>query len=112
MRWDPDKYEILKGKRVIKISALKGYNFDIFLKEVEERIKKLTGEVFFSISLYEKSLLREIFEFLEKSQDNIEQDELSALYLKMALNRLSKLLGKDTDEELLRNIFKNFCVGK
>lgn len=39
-------------------------------------------------------------------------DELASYEIEQALNHLSELSGKNVSEEVIEQIFRNFCVGK
>ncbi len=47
-----------------------------------------------------------------RSIDNGNPSELIVTDMRFALNHLDKILGKTTDDDILNNIFQNFCIGK
>ncbi len=52
---------------------------------------------------------------LDTARQNINKDmptEIIIADLRQALNNFDYLLGKITTEEILNNIFHNFCIGK
>jgi len=46
------------------------------------------------------------------SVKNSQGEEITALHLREALDRLGEITGETATEEILNNIFSNFCVGK
>ncbi|MBP9879813.1 MAG: hypothetical protein KBF44_06890, partial [Chitinophagales bacterium] len=43
---------------------------------------------------------------------NKESGDLTALSIRYALNAIGEITGQVTNEDLLDNIFRNFCIGK
>ena len=54
--------------------------------------------------------LREIDNFLKKDQNK--DIEMAAEDLRLATRHLGSIIGKVDVEEILGNIFKDFCIGK
>ena len=49
---------------------------------------------------------------VEKNLNNKSNTDLLALDIKYALDHLGEITGKVTNDEILGNIFSNFCIGK
>jgi tRNA modification GTPase len=47
-----------------------------------------------------------------QSLNNNESGDLTALSIRYALNAIGEITGQVTNEDLLDNIFRNFCIGK
>ena len=47
-----------------------------------------------------------------QSLHNNESGDLTALSIRYALNAIGEITGQVTNEDLLDNIFRNFCIGK
>jgi tRNA modification GTPase len=47
-----------------------------------------------------------------QSLHNKESGDLTALSIRYALNAIGEITGQVTNEDLLDNIFRNFCIGK
>ena len=45
-------------------------------------------------------------------KDNIYEPEIVSLDIREGIKELDALLGKTTTDDILKNIFSNFCVGK
>ena len=110
--------ELVKDNSIISINTID----DTEINKLKAKIKEL-----FNIDKIEKSdfnyvtNLRQIndikksyqllLEFEEELNNNAELDMLE-ISLKEIWNTLGDIIGESYDEELLDNLFKNFCVGK
>jgi tRNA U34 5-carboxymethylaminomethyl modifying GTPase MnmE/TrmE len=72
--------------------------------------KRLSGDKTSSITnhLYENSLIRGARE----SGENQVSEEFLAVDVQMAMDHLGGIVGKNFDEDLLDQIFGEFCIGK
>lgn len=61
-----------------------------------------------------KNLLEKCFQHLNNFLQNIHFNplDIASIDLKSAIDSLSEIIGEVTSEDILDNIFKNFCVGK
>ncbi len=109
--------EIFKGHPIIKVSAITGYG----LKKLEEEILQKVGVVAqeglnIYVSVRHEELLRKSRKALERFKDLTEKEEVSPeiamLDIREAANFLGEIVGEITTEDILRNIFSNFCIGK
>jgi tRNA modification GTPase len=53
-----------------------------------------------------------IFKEIKCTKNEWERPEIAAVHLKNAINKLDELIGKTDNENVLNNIFNQFCVGK
>ncbi|RKY33677.1 MAG: tRNA uridine-5-carboxymethylaminomethyl(34) synthesis GTPase MnmE [Candidatus Omnitrophota bacterium] len=114
-----DLNEVKKfNKPNIKLSALKGEGFSDLEKII---FKNILGRATFSssdlvfLAQKQKELLSQAFFNLSQSINYCEQGyslDFVGLLLKEALDNLAKLTGKVVEEEVLREIFSRFCIGK
>lgn len=113
------KEKFNKINKWIEISAKKNKGIDEMLNNIYDLIIKNkiedTSEKIIITNIRHKSALEKtnnsinnIFETMEK---NFPLDLIS-VDLKEALDNLSEITGEITSEDILDNIFKNFCVGK
>ncbi|MEN3046290.1 MAG: tRNA uridine-5-carboxymethylaminomethyl(34) synthesis GTPase MnmE [Candidatus Hydrothermales bacterium] len=113
IKWDKEIIED-NFERVLEISALKEKGVDKLKKELEILAEDQFGSSEISLTLFEESKLKELLLELYEAKKLISNDmeELAGLYLKNCLNILNIIIGKDVDNEVLRKIFSEFCVGK
>jgi tRNA modification GTPase len=91
------------------------------IHELSEKIidilsqKTVAAENIIITSQRQAILLRNALRNLDTARQNINKDmptEIIIADLRQALNNFDNLLGKITTEEILNNIFQNFCIGK
>ncbi|MCK9614598.1 MAG: tRNA uridine-5-carboxymethylaminomethyl(34) synthesis GTPase MnmE [Candidatus Omnitrophica bacterium] len=106
----------LKGFRV-KLSALKKEG----IEHLEEAIVKVAAqfgskrEDLVFLNKYQSEILKDVYKDIQEAQIYLSQGrevDLVNLSLKNALDNLGKLTGEVFCEELLENIFSQFCIGK
>ncbi|MGL5591392.1 MAG: tRNA uridine-5-carboxymethylaminomethyl(34) synthesis GTPase MnmE [Mycoplasmoidaceae bacterium] len=101
----------LKG---IKISA-KNNKIDNLKKEIFNIFKLNNNDEFFITSDYEKNILLDINNNLDKANNLINEEaslDLIISFLEYAYKLLKTFLGEEKDFDLLDELFKNFCLGK
>ncbi len=108
----------IKNLKSITISCKKPNNKFKMLKTCYEFIDRNLLSVdtnnddhYFS-ELRHKNCLKSVLSNLESAMEYISSLEISAKYLRDALNDLDELYGRHNDEDKLGIIFNNFCVGK
>ncbi len=112
-----EKLDIEKDDVLLFISARKKTGLDelrVALRELVENERASYGDVivtnirhFEALSHVSESLGR----VLAGLQDNIPED-LIAIDIRQAIHFLGEITGEITSDEILGNIFKNFCIGK
>jgi len=102
----------------VKLSALKGEGFSNLEKVIFKNIlgrATLSGFDLVFLAQKQKALLSQAFFNLSQSINYCEQGyslDVIGLLLKEALDSLAKVTGKVVEEEVLREIFSRFCIGK
>lgn len=115
---DKQKEIIETNKKVIKISALKKTGIEEIYEEISKlfNINKLQLEdgQFITNVRHKNSIVNSIKK-LEKSKqtiiDNMPIDIIS-IDIKEALEELGKITGDSVSEDIIKEIFKKFCLGK
>ena len=98
----------------VKISA-KNNSIDNLKKEIFNIFKLNNDAQFFITSDYEKNILLEINNNLDKANELIKEEaslDLVISFLEFAYKLLKTFLGEEKDFDLLDELFKNFCLGK
>ena len=103
-------------KDAILISVKNNKNIDLLIKKIKDKLNKkfiTNNNVLVTRERHREKLtlcLKEIDNFLKKDQNkNI---EMAAEDLRLATRHLGSIVGKVDVEEILGNIFKDFCIGK
>ena len=111
-------YREFRHRRVVEISARRRWGLARLKKEIIKAIRHGRpddgGEGIY-ISAARLSHLKEARESLEKALENSGKGysaEIIALDLHRALKKIKLILGEEYDDDLLKMIFADFCVGK
>lgn len=106
------------GKPIIKISAKNNIGID---KLYDEAIKMfnlgvigLNNELIITNERHKNLIVKardNIEEAIQAFKQNIPADVCS-IYIKMTLESLGEIMGQNVSEEIINQIFKNFCLGK
>ena len=99
-----------------RVSALLGDGMDNLKKSIVSRISKLhrEGEVVLT-NFRHKECLEMALEFLKKSKSGLEKNlslEFIALDTRKALDKVGEVIGKVYTDDILNQIFSQFCIGK
>ncbi len=108
---DVKKYKSIKNKFII--SAKTGDGIQTLFSEIENRILNLVGgkeEIGYTNSRHQYYLNRAKTD-LEKSL-TAPQVDLRAEHISYASNALGELVGEIKTDEILAQVFSNFCIGK
>ncbi|GGJ41891.1 tRNA uridine-5-carboxymethylaminomethyl(34) synthesis GTPase MnmE [Deinococcus roseus] len=101
--WHDDRYQ--------SVSAITGAG----LPELRDRLReKLLGDqARHEVWLSSERQVQAVTAALEHVQGALTlPDELASYEIELALNHLAELSGKNVSEEVIEQIFRNFCVGK
>jgi len=108
---------IVSGESLLFISAKTGDGIDKLKESIRKAVdsKKLTSEsVIISNARHYEALLK-VTESLQRVLEGLEsqlQEDLIAIDIRHAIHYLGEITGEITTDEILDNIFKNFCIGK
>ena len=98
------------------ISALTGEGLDNLKEKIKECISDLTSDsIDYATNLRQQDCLQKAKDSLLQALDGIKNNELQDLIsidIKAALLALDELSGEVITDEILNNIFDNFCIGK
>jgi len=106
------------GKAVLEISALKQTAIERLKQLVVEQVlhgKEMSAQGLLISNIRHVAALKECFQSLNKAQDDLTAGlslEFVSEEIKMGLNALDSITGKNIDYDLLENIFSKFCIGK
>ena len=111
--------EILKtGKKVIKTSLLSESNLSDLYEELDimfglEKIKP-DNEITIT-NIRHKELIEESLKCLEEAKISLEQNmpvDIISINVKEIMQSLGKITGDNVSEDIIKEIFSKFCLGK
>ncbi len=110
------KFSDNKIYKPIKISVKKNIGISKLIDQISKKIAdhfKVNEDNIISRQRHVKSLENTVF-FIEKclKKNSINQIDLAAEDLRLAVRNLGEIVGFVNVEELLDKIFKDFCIGK
>ncbi|MGB9697593.1 MAG: tRNA uridine-5-carboxymethylaminomethyl(34) synthesis GTPase MnmE [Ignavibacteria bacterium] len=116
---DATKLELESFKEIIKISiydekTIENLKLAFTQKITETSLKLQSGEIILT-NFRHKICLENVAHSLNAAIDSIDNNmsgEFISVDLRNALNHLGEITGEVTNEEILNNIFQNFCIGK
>ena len=110
--------ETFSPGRVVSISAKTGCGIENLEKRIYNLIQQGCGKIDgreFYLNMREENLLKQINENLKDALKLCREKlslELLSEDLKYAVKNIEGITGKNTGEEVLRQIFSQFCIGK
>jgi len=105
-------------KPLVRISALKGIGINQLEKTVFNAIYRKgmdRKENVVVLAKWQAQILEDILSHLNEAEKFVNEGftlDFVSLALKNTLDDLSKLSGENIDEDVLNDIFSNFCIGK
>lgn len=112
--------EIVKnaGKTVIKISAKNGDGIDELYNEIERMfdLNEISSDnnVIITNERHKNQINKAISD-IEFAIDSIKKSmpiDMTSIYIRQTLIDLGEITGKNVTDDIINNIFKNFCLGK
>lgn len=99
----------------IYISSLTGENIEKLITIILDEKEKISDEISDEIIVSERHyqcLLKAYDELKKIEKINFSHYELISEHLRNALDELESIIGKTLNEDIIKNIFSKFCVGK
>jgi tRNA modification GTPase len=105
------------GEDFLFISAKTGDGIDALKEKLGEVLdqERLVSENVIITKIRHYEALSQVTESLGRVLDGLEndlQEDLIAIDIRQAIHYLGEITGEITTDEILGNIFKNFCIGK
>ena len=105
------------GKEIIKVSALKKEGLSEIVNSIALRLDKLKETKSNDIIIIHERQKKVIEEALKSTEEALKSSEILPVdmlseYIQNILEKLNELTGEDIKEEILNEIFSNFCLGK
>jgi len=119
-----NKSDLIKGKLNSKfkkydhilISVKKKLNMNNLIKKIKNKLKNkfiLTHDILITRERHRQNLINCVHNLENFKQKKLEKDfDKAAEDMRLATRNLGMIVGKVGVEELLGNIFKDFCIGK
>lgn len=110
------KVDLVNSEKPRGVSGLTGQGVDLMLKNIAEVLENRVKGVGVATNTRHRQAINRSLEFLEKA--NLElgrencQDEIVAEDLRQAIRALETITGTIDIEQVLGEIFSNFCIGK
>ncbi len=105
-------------KPTVEISALNGIGIDNLYDEIIKifSLENITNdnEVIITNERH-KSQIRKANQSIENAINSIRNNmpiDISSIYIKQAMEDLGEITGKNVSDDIINEIFKNFCLGK
>ena len=103
-----------KNKQILWVSSRTGEGQEALKKLFYKKSEKETGEIFLSTPR-QKQAMEQMSCFLDKAKKLLNKKsspEFITFELQQAISVLYQLLGKEYNEEVIKQVFKEFCIGK
>ncbi|MCR9012514.1 tRNA uridine-5-carboxymethylaminomethyl(34) synthesis GTPase MnmE [Gabonibacter chumensis] len=105
----------ISGEPILPISAKKGYNMDALVRWLTSSVNtEALGNVIVSNVRHYEALIHalEAIRRVTTALDTTLSGEFISQDIRECLHYLGEITGEITTDEVLGNIFKNFCIGK
>ena len=104
-------------KKLIHISAATNWGMDVLLKEIYNQAvsQKHSSSSFIITRERHRNLLVQARECLERARASISanlSEDMAAIDIQLSLDTIGEITGKSFAEDLLDQIFGEFCIGK
>lgn len=105
-------------KTIVKISAKNNNGIDKLFNEIEKLfdLNKISqdNEVIITNERHKNQINKAIkdIDLAIESIENKMPIDMTSIYIKQTLIDLGEITGKNVTDEIIKNIFKNFCLGK
>jgi tRNA modification GTPase len=110
---DSDSQRGLRNQGFIVVSAKTGLGIDELIASLSDEAERLGGEPALVTRARQRHALAEAVKYLEALLSvPLPPEEVVAEELRLAARALGRVTGRVDIEEVLSEIFKNFCIGK
>lgn len=105
-------------ERLVYVSAKTGKNLDLVKEKIIHRVSKYQAETKDELLITNQRQYNQLVKtknFLLDAKKSLVSEtgyEFVALDMRAAIDHLSEITGEITTDDLLNNIFSNFCIGK
>ncbi len=106
------------GKSIIKVSAITGEGIEELYSKIEEMFKlneiSENNEIIITNERHKNQIQKAIND-VSQAIDSLKVEtpvDISSIYIKQALEDLGEITGRNISEDIINEIFKNFCLGK
>jgi len=99
----------------IEISVREKTNTDKLFETIGRAVRGITEEISFPeiiINDRHRGIVISVLNELRQSINELDREEVSAHYLRTALNYLAEFSGHITNDEVMNAVFEKFCIGK
>lgn len=99
----------------VEVSALSGEGVERLAERLRSELATLKGAAEgepLVTSVRQRLALEEAAAALDRGAARVDEGELAAVELREALGRLGEIVGETAPEEVLREVFSRFCIGK
>jgi tRNA modification GTPase len=108
---------VMPGESLLFISAKTGEGIDSLKEQLRRSVdnRRLTSENVIITNIRHYEALLQVADSLKRVKSGLEnktQEDLIAIDIRQAIHYLGEITGEITTDEILGNIFKNFCIGK
>ena len=106
------------NKKVIKISLSSELNLSDFYKELDKEFSlseiKADNEILIT-NIRHKKIIDNAIEYVKSAKADLEQKmpiDIVSINVKSILEELAKITGENVTEDIIKDIFSKFCLGK
>jgi len=108
---------LIPGETLLFISAKTGEGIDALKEHLRKSVdsRRLTLENVIITNIRHYEALLQITDSLRRVKSGLKnglQEDLIAIDIRQAIHYLGEITGEITNDEILGNIFRNFCIGK
>ncbi len=105
----------IRDKTSINISIKKEINLDLLKEKLKNILlgkRNIQPSDIFITNIRQYTIIKSFYNYLNNIDFTNQTIDMVNFELKEALNELGKLTGEVTSDDILDNIFSNFCIGK
>jgi len=109
--------EIVKGEKIIEISAINGTGIDKLIEELKARKKLMSKNILDGVIINKRHRnhlihIKEAMERIRKIEKQKDKEVFISEELRFAMDELDRITGEKRDLNIIESIFEEFCIGK